>query len=116
MDEIDKYIMGGMYIAAGILHFIKPKIYLKIMPPYLPYHIQLVYLSGVFEALFGALLLFPETQAIGAWGIIATLIGVFPANIYMLTSYKGKKTWYRIALWVRLPLQFLLIYWAWLYT
>ena len=116
MNQIDLYIMAGIYILAGILHFIKPKVYLKIMPPILPYKLFLVYLSGVFEAVFGALLLFPSTQSIGAWGLIVTLIGVFPANIYMLTSYKGKKTWYRIALWIRLPLQFLLIYWAWLYT
>ena len=108
--------MGGMYVVAGLLHFIKPKVYLKIMPPFLPYHLALVYLSGLFEAIFGALLFFPSTQTIGAWGIIITLIGVFPANIYMLTSYKGKRLWYRTALWIRLPLQFLLIYWAWLYV
>lgn len=116
MDDYWKCIMGGMYILAGLLHFIKPKVYLKIMPKYLPYHLELVYLSGVFEAVFGGLLLFPETQSIGALGIIATLIGVFPANIYMLTSYKGRKLGYRIALWLRLPLQLFLIYWAWLYT
>ena len=114
--DISKILMGAIYILAGIMHFIKPKVYMKIMPPYLPYHKFLVYLSGLLEALFGALILFPSTQSIGAWGIIATLIGVFPANIYMLTSYRGKKTWYRVALWIRLPLQLLLIYWAWLYT
>ncbi|RKQ42218.1 putative membrane protein [Roseivirga pacifica] len=116
IDNLGLYIMAGIYILAGILHFLKPRVYLKIMPPYLPYHLLLVYLSGICEALFGALLLFPATQSIGAWGIIATLIGVFPANIYMLTSYKGKKKWYKLALWLRLPLQCLLIYWAWLYT
>lgn len=108
--------MGGIYVVAGLLHFIKPKVYLKIMPPFLPYHLALVYLSGVFEAFFGALLFLPSTQSIGAWGIIVTLIGVFPANIYMLTSYNGKRLWYRTALWLRLPLQLLLIYWAWLYV
>ena len=108
----EQYIMGGMYVLAGIMHFLKPKIYLKIIPPYLPYHLSLVYLSGLFEVVFGILLMLPDTQQIGAWGIIVTLIGVFPANIYMLTSYKGKKTWYRIALWFRLPIQFFLIYWA----
>ena len=116
MDDFWKHLMGGIYILVGILHFIKPKIYLKIMPPFLPYHLPLVYISGVCESLFGALLLFLSTQEIGAWGIIITLIGVFPANIYMLTSYKGKRTWYRVVLWLRLPIQLFLIYWAWLYT
>ncbi len=114
--EADIYIMGGMYILAGIMHFVKPKVYLKIMPPFLPYHLPLVYISGICESVFGAMLLFPSTQSIGAWGIIITLIGVFPANIYMLTSYKGKRKWYRAALLFRLPLQFFLIYWAWLYV
>jgi len=110
--EVEKYIMGGMYVLAGIMHFVKPKIYLKIMPAYLPYHLVLVYISGLFELVFGALVMLPATQSIGAWGLIVTLIGVFPANIYMLTSYKGRKKWYKFALWCRLPVQFLLIYWA----
>lgn len=113
MDNTSLYVMAGMYILAGLLHFWKPKAYMKIMPSYLPYHLELVYLSGVFEVLFGLLLLFPQTQSIGAWGIIATLIGVFPANIYMLTSNKRKKAWYITILWIRLPIQALLIYWTW---
>tara|TARA_A100000171_G_scaffold51644_1_gene66584 strand:+ start:752 stop:1102 length:351 start_codon:yes stop_codon:yes gene_type:complete len=116
MENTSLYIMSAMYILAGIMHFIKPKAYLRIMPRYLPYHLPLVYLSGVFEIVFGSLLLFPSTQEIGAWGIIAVLIGVFPANIHMLQTNKIKKTWYIIALWVRLPLQGFLIYWAWLFT
>lgn len=114
IDEV--YIMGGMYVLAGIMHFIKPKIYLKIMPPYLPYHLPLVYLSGLFELVFGALVMYPDTQQIGAWGIITTLIGVFPANIYMLTSYRGKNLWFKLALWLRLPLQGFLIYWAYTFV
>ena len=61
------------------------------MPTYLPYHLPLVYISGVFEIIFGVFLLFPTTQEIGAWGIIATLIGVFPANIHMLKTNRVKK-------------------------
>ncbi|WP_452609643.1 DoxX family protein [Roseivirga echinicomitans] len=98
------------------MHFIKPKVYLRIMPRFLPYHLSLVYLSGILEIVFGALLLFPSTQAIGAWGIIAVLIGVFPANIHMLVTNKVKKKWYIAILWIRLPLQAVLIYWAWLFT
>lgn len=116
MDNSSLYFMAGMYIMAGIPHFWKPKAYLKIMPTYLPYHLELVYLSGAFEIIFGVLLLFPETQSIGAWGVIAVLIGVFPANIHMVTSNKVKKPFYIIMLWLRLPLQGWLVYWAWLFT
>lgn len=116
MDNDSLYFMAGMYIVAGIPHFWKPKAYLKIMPSYLPYHLELVYLSGALEIIFGALLLFPATQSIGAWGIIAVLIGVFPANIDMVVKYKGKKFWPRILLWSRLPIQLWLIYWAWMFA
>ena len=116
MDNSSLYIMASMYIFAGIPHFWKPKAYLKIMPSYLPYHLELVYLSGALEILFGAMLFFPETQSVGAWGIIAVLIGVLPANIDMAVKYKGKKPWVRLVLWLRLPLQAWLVYWAWLFT
>lgn len=116
MDQSGIYIMGSMYIFAGLMHFIKPKAYMKIMPKYIPYHLTMVYVSGICEMLFGTLLFSPQTQSIGAWGIIATLIAVFPANIYMLTSYKGKRLWYKIALWLRLPIQLLLISWAYQYV
>ena len=116
MDNPSLYFMGGMYIFAGLAHFWKPKAYVKIMPPYIPYHLFMVYLSGVLEVLFGALVMIPETQTIGAWGIIAVLIGVFPANIDMLVRYKGKKLWWKVSLWLRLPVQLWLIYWAWMFV
>jgi uncharacterized membrane protein len=115
VENSSLYFMGGMYIIAGLIHFWKPKAYLKIMPKWLPYHKELVFLSGFFEVLFGILILFPSTQAIGAWGLIATLIGVFPANIDMLFT-KAEKWWVTVLLWLRLPVQFWLIYWAWLFT
>lgn len=108
--------MGGLYIFAGLMHFWKPKAYMKIMPAYIPSHLFMVYLSGVLEVLFGALVMIPETQTIGAWGIIAVLIGVFPANIDMALKYKGKKLWLKVSLWLRLPVQLWLIYWAWMFV
>jgi len=116
MDNSSLYFMGGMYIFAGLMHFVKPKAYVKIMPDYIPYHLLMVYLSGVLEVLFGVLVLFPETQTIGAWGIIAVLIGVFPANIDMALKYKGKKLWLKVSFWLRLPVQLWLIYWAWIFV
>lgn len=110
------YIMSLLYVAAGILHFIRPKVYLKIMPTYLPYPLQLVYISGICEILFGLLLLFPVTRTAGAWLLVLLLIAVFPANIQMAVTFYQKNN---PALWIailRLPLQFVLIWWAWTYT
>ncbi len=62
------WLMGALYIAAGIYHFVDPAFYVKIMPPYLPWHLELVYLSGVAEILLGALVLIPATRSLAAWG------------------------------------------------
>jgi len=120
------YIMAVFYVFAGVMHFVKPKIYLRIMPPFVPYHKVMVALSGIVESGFGFLLLFPESRPFAAWGIILLLIFIFPANIYQLTStIKWKKASgtdqkrRSIPVWIlfmRLPLQFVLIYWAWVYT
>lgn len=86
------------------------------MPPWLPLHKELVFVSGLFEALFALLLIFPQTRRIGAWGIIALLIAVFPANVQMLLNYldnNDPKLWIAI---IRLPLQLLLIWWAYGFT
>lgn len=110
------YIMALLYAAAGTFHFITPKMYLRIMPPYLPYHLALVYISGVCEIAFALLLLPGSTRPVAAWLIIALLIAVFPANIQMAINFYQKQNpnlWIAIA---RLPLQFVLIAWAWIYT
>lgn len=65
------------------MHFVRPDFYMKIMPPYLPFHLELVYLSGLFEIALGLLLLDPRFSRLAAWGIIALLIAIFPANIYV---------------------------------
>ena len=112
MLEFSKYILALLLIIAGILHFVKPKFYLKIMPRYLPAHFLLVILSGIVEIICGLLLLFPITQNIGAYLTIALLIAVFPANIEMSRKYfvRNKKGFWLTIL--RLPLQILLIWWA----
>lgn len=116
IKEISLYIMAIIYIAAGLNHFKNAKFYLRIMPPYLPFHKWLNWISGVAEIVLGILLFIPSTRVLAAWGIIALLIAVFPANIYHFTS-KGKTL--RTPMWVlilRLPIQFVLMYWAWIYT
>ena len=78
-----KYLLAAFFVLAGLNHFIKPDFYLKIMPPYLPWHLLLVYLSGVVEIVLGLLLLLPKFTRAAAWGLIALLVAVFPANIHM---------------------------------
>ena len=105
-----------IYVAAGIYHFVNPKMYLKIMPPILPFPKELVYITGIFEIVFGLLLLPESTRPLGAWLIIALLIVIFPANIQMAVNFWQRKNPY---LWIaiaRLPLQFILIWMAWLFT
>lgn len=78
-----KYVLVLLLIGAGLMHFIKPDFFLKIMPPYLPFHLELVYLSGACEIACGIGLLIPRLSRLAAWGTIALLIAVFPANIYL---------------------------------
>ncbi|MFN3267505.1 MAG: hypothetical protein ACK41E_11780 [Deinococcales bacterium] len=106
------WIFALLLIVAGLNHFWNPKFYLQIMPPYLPYRLELVYISGVLEVLGGALLLFAKTRELGVWLSIATLVLVYPANVHMALNsgaYSNIPAW---ILWVRLPLQALLIWWA----
>lgn len=112
------YIMAGFYITAGILHFGIPQFFLDIVPTYIPlkYHKSLVNISGIFEILFGAML-FPEaTRVYGAWLIIALLVAVFPANIQMSVTFYQKKSPFFWGTILRLPLQIVMIWWAWTYT
>jgi len=117
------YVMASIYIIAGITHFIIPEAFAQIVPPQLPYPLALAYLSGVAEIALGVGLLHPRTRKLAAWGIIAMLIAIFPANIYMavsdvtVTSVFGRTLDPSPAVrWGRLPLQGVLIIWAWWYT
>lgn len=116
MKTIFLYVMAVVYIAAGIYHFANPLFYKKIMPDYLPWHMQLIYISGACEIVLGLLLLPASTSTYAAWGIIALLIAVFPANIQMAINFYQKKHPYLWIALVRLPLQLVLIWWAYIYT
>lgn len=109
------YLMGAIYIVAGIIHFIKPKMYMRIMPQYLPAHKSLVLISGFVEILFGLLLFFSETKNLAIYGIIAMLIVFLLVHFHMLSSAKAGAGIPKWALILRIPLQFFLMYWAWFY-
>ena len=116
LKKIWLYVMALLYIAAGINHFLHSSLYLSIMPPWLPYQLQLVYISGVFETLFGILLLSKTTRRMAAWAIIILLIAIYPANIQMsINYYKTNNPGFWITI-LRLPLQFVLIWWAYKYA
>lgn len=111
-----KYLLCVFFVLAGLNHFINPAFYLKIMPPYLPWQLGLVYLSGFFEIALGVMILIPALTHLAAWGLIALLIAVFPANIHMAINPVLYPDINPIALWLRLPLQAVLIAWVYWYT
>ncbi len=106
-------IAALFYVSAGTLHFLKPEPYLKIMPPYVPWHAAMVNISGACEILGGLGLLIPMTRRAAAWALVALLIAVFPANIFMAMHpvEAGAVSIPPVLRWGRLPLQLLLIWW-----
>ncbi|WP_394975740.1 MauE/DoxX family redox-associated membrane protein [uncultured Croceitalea sp.] len=109
------YVMALMYIFAGLMHFIKPKAYLRIMPRYIPNHKALVFWSGLAEVILGITLCVPNTKNIAIWGIIAMLIVFLLVHFYMLSGEKASAGFPKWALILRIPLQFGLMYWAYWY-
>tara|TARA_Y100000746_G_C15051082_1_gene263710 strand:- start:130 stop:498 length:369 start_codon:yes stop_codon:yes gene_type:complete len=107
-------VMGVFYISIGISHFTSPIWYVQIVPPYLPYKLELVYISGLFEILFGGMLLFKKTRFLAGWGLILLLIAVYPANIYLAQTNGAAMNTTPLIAWGRLPVQFIFVglaYW-----
>ncbi len=113
-----RLLLGIFWMFAGSMHFIQPKFYEAIMPPYLPAHHELVLASGVAEWVGGAMALTPGLKRPARWWILALLIAVFPANIYAATNPQDIQgldldkipAW---AMWARLPFQAVFALWAW---
>ena len=108
--------MAAGYTAAGIYHFINPAPYLKIMPPWLPWHKTLVWVSGALEILFSFIILYKPWRAYAAWGFIVLLVAIFPANIQMAINYYNDDHPRFEGSLLSLPIQILLIAWAFAYT
>tara|TARA_B100000029_G_scaffold47055_2_gene43217 strand:+ start:2177 stop:2551 length:375 start_codon:yes stop_codon:yes gene_type:complete len=117
IKNISIIIMSFFYIYIGIQHFIDPSWFVQIMPPYLPFHYEAVYISGFFEIIFGILILVPKTRYVASWGLILLLISVYPANIYLAFNEAPQQAIgisQFFASWIRLPIQFIFIglaYW-----
>ncbi len=109
-----RWLLSLAFTAAGVLHFTRPELYLAIMPPYLPAPLELVYISGVAEIAGGVGVAFPALRRVAGYGLVALLIAVFPANLHMAVngiSFPGTEA-SPLLLWLRLPLQALLIAWT----
>ena len=108
-----RILLGAFFLVAGTLHFVKPKPYVAIVPDALPRKRELVYVSGVAEIAGGAGVLAAPTRRAAGWWLIATLVAVFPANVNMALNADRFRKVPQPLLWVRLPIQALLIAWVW---
>lgn len=115
--KIARVVLAIAMVFVGVMHFVSPQPFVRIVPPWLPWPIALVYISGVFEVLGGLGILVPRVRSAAGWGLIALYVAVFPANIHMavnqipLDPADGPPS--PIILWGRLPFQLLFIAWAW---
>lgn len=118
MKALARWLLTAFMVVAGLNHFIATDAYVAVMPSLLPAHRLLVYLSGIAEIAFGLGLIFPATRRLAAWGLILLLIAIFPANVNMAVNHLplGDRDVPAWALWMRLPLQLVLILWAWWFT
>lgn len=115
MKQVARVLLCLFFVAAGAFHFLTPEFYLPMMPAYLPWHLELIYLSGFFEILGGLGLLSSKTRLAAAFGLIALLVAVFPANLHMAHN-RISPPGFGVSpalLWLRLPLQLIFISWAW---
>lgn len=112
---ISRILLATIFAGAGVLHIAVPGLYRPIMPSVLPAHDALILVSGLAQ-LAGAIgLLIPRTRRAAAVGLVLLLIAVLPANVEMLRLYRARNVvwWGELLLWLRLPLQALLIWWVW---
>lgn len=110
---MSRALLGLTFVATGVLHFLRPRMYEAIMPRYLPAHRELVYASGIAELAGGAGVLHPRTRKAAGWWLIATLVAILPANVEMAVNADRFKQFPKPLLWARLPLQGAVIAWVW---
>lgn len=106
-----RWMLAIAMVFAGVMHFAKPRFYLRIMPPYVPFHRACVIVSGIAEVVLGVAILVDVTRPWSAYALIALFIAVFPANVHMALQAREMKvpTWIG---WGRLPFQAVFIAWA----
>jgi uncharacterized membrane protein len=111
---VSRGLLAAFFLASGVNHFVSPRFYRAIVPPPLRDDAKLVVdVSGVAEVLGGLGVLLPRTRRAAGAGLVALLVAVFPANVYMAREPERFRRFPRWALFARLPLQPLMIWWAW---
>lgn len=107
LKPVLRLLTGAFFVWVGVLHFVAPEPFVKIVPSVLPAHLMLVYISGAFEILGGLGLIVPQTRRFAAWGLLALLVAVLPANINMAVNgiYLDGMPHEPWLLWARLPVQ-----------
>jgi uncharacterized membrane protein len=105
-------LLAVFFTAAGMLHFLRPRMYEQIVPAYLPAHHELVLASGAAEIAGAVMVVFPSTRRLGGLWLAATLVAVFPANVNMAVHPDRYASLAPVLLWARLPLQGLLLWWV----
>jgi uncharacterized membrane protein len=112
--SVIRRLAGPFFVFAGVMHFVIPKTYRRIMPPYVPAHMPMVYASGVAEIAGGAGLMLPRHRRVAGWWLIATLLAVLPANVHMALHADEfhKVPGGKPVLWARLPFQGVFIAWV----
>lgn len=107
-------LLGAFFVSAGVNHFLIPRVYASMVPPSMRDSAErLVAISGVAEIAGGVGVLLPRTRRLSGLGLIALLAAVFPANLYMAQEPERFSRIPRWALYARLPLQPLMMRWAW---
>jgi uncharacterized membrane protein len=113
-SSLSQRLLGAFFLFAGVAHFVIPDVYERIVPPSRRHEARrLVQLSGIAEILGGIGVLVPATRRPAGLGLIALLAAVFPANLYMAREPERFARVPRLALYARLPLQPLMMWWAW---
>ena len=113
--KIALLLLAAFWFFGGVNHFVSPDFYVGIMPPYLPAHLELVWLTGILEIVGGIAVLVPATRELAGWFLIALLVAFMPVHIHMVAHPEiyvpqGVPMW---ALWARFPVQALFVAWAW---
>ena len=111
-----RWLMGILFVLAGANHFLNPGFYVRIMPSYLPWHLELVYLSGLVEIALGVALLIPASSRLAAWALIGLLVVFLSVHVHMLVNAQRFPEVHIGVLWGRLAFQGLFIAWTYWFT
>jgi uncharacterized membrane protein len=116
LREFMKWLLAASFTASGINHFLNTPFYASIVPPYLPWHVALVYVSGIAEIGLAAMLVIPRLERLAAWGMICLIVAVTPANIQMAVHPELYPGFNEQLLLARVPLQLVILAWAFWFT